>query len=104
MSSRHEKELIYTISLLTIHHRVINNNFSSFTLLELNVAIMFIYPTFLQKRPTLTDLLKIFFSMLTVTTAFLQKASGSGKIRKTVKREFYIVAIYTRPKYRSLKM
>ena len=48
--------------------------------------MMYIYTTFAQKKPHTpfhsthsTYLFKIFFSLLTLSTAFLQKASGPGK-------------------------
>ena len=43
--------------------------------------IMYIHMTFSKKNTPLhsTELFKIFFSLLTLSTAFLQKASGPGK-------------------------
>ena len=48
--------------------------------------MMYIHMTFSKKKPLhstphtpLTYLFKIFFSLLTLSTAFLQKASGPGK-------------------------
>ena len=40
--------------------------------------MMYIHMTF-SKKNHCTELFKIFFSLLTLSTAFLQKASGPGK-------------------------
>ena len=52
--------------------------------------MMYIHMTFSKKKTTpvhstlSTELFKIFFSLLTLSTAFLQKASGPGKITVTI--------------------
>ena len=52
--------------------------------------MMYIYMTFSKKNHSThsTELFKIFFSLLTLSTAFLQKASGLGKmhVQNTVKQ------------------
>ena len=51
--------------------------------------MMYIYTTFAQKKHPLhtTYLFKIFFSLLTLSTAFLHKASGPGKIYSGIKKD-----------------
>ena len=72
---------IYTTQ---ITHKVHHDN----QLTEL-FLMMCIYPTILQKTHTHThtELFKILFSLLTLSTAFLQKASGPGKNRYIQKIE-----------------
>ena len=47
--------------------------------------MMYIHMTFSKKKPLhSTELFKIFFSLLTLSTAFLQKASGPGNKTESV--------------------